>query len=78
MCLGVCVCVCLFMFVCLNECDTESSKRGGLSPSWTVAPQKLLYCSHFYERTSFEVSNDPYRLYQIGMKTIKVTLFSFG
>jgi hypothetical protein len=63
--------------VCVRSiaCYTETSKRSILSPSWAVAPQKLLFCFHFYKRTSLEVSYDPYLFYQIGMKTIKITLF---
>jgi len=63
--------VCLFVCLCLIVCDTEISKRSGLSLCWNVAPQTLLFCFHFYERTSLEVSYDPYLFYQIVMKTIK-------
>jgi hypothetical protein len=56
----------------LTACNTETSKRGVLSPSWG-----FYFLVHFYERTSLEVSYDPYLFYQIGTKAIKMT-FSFG
>ena len=35
-CVRACVCVC----VCLIVCDLETSKRGGLGPSWAAVSQK--------------------------------------
>ena len=74
-CVSVRVCEC----VCLIVCDTVTSKRVSLSPCWAVCPQKITVFFHFYERTPLEVSyGPPYLFYQIGMKSIKIKLFSFG